>query len=60
MGYQVHARKMKKIISNFFNLLYNFVRVGVYQLKKFTKNFVNILDIIKKNKSHYAAAFCVV
>ena len=34
-----------------------FVRVGVYQLKKFTNNFVNTLDTIKKPKSHSTAAF---
>ena len=39
----------KKKLYQFFNLLNNFVLVGVSQLKKFTNNLVNILDIIKKN-----------
>ena len=42
------TKNEKKSYQVFFNLLHNFVRVGVYQLKKFTKNFVNILNIIKK------------
>ena len=33
VGYQVYARKMKKNHISFFNLLHNFVSVGVYQLK---------------------------
>ena len=37
----------KKSNEFFKNLLYNFVRIGVYQLKKFTNNCVNIFDIIK-------------
>ena len=57
MGYQVYARKMKKNRITFFNLLHNFVRVDVYQLKKFTNKFVNIIDIIKIIKSHSTAAF---
>ena len=57
MGCQVYARKIKNSHISFFNLLHNFVRVGVYQMKKFTNNFVNILDIIKKIKSHSTAAF---
>ena len=48
MGYQVYGRKIKKNYTSFFNLLHNYVRVGVYQMKKFTNNFVNMLDIIKK------------
>ena len=58
MGYQVYARKIiKNIISVFLNLIHNFVRVDVYQLKKFMNNFVNILHVIKKIKSHSRAAF---
>ena len=41
----------------FLNLFHDFVCVGVYQMRKFTNNFVNILDIIKKIKSHSTAAF---
>ena len=48
MDYQVYARKVIKNHISFFNLLHNFVCVGVYQLKRFVNNFVNILDRIKK------------
>ena len=57
MGYQVYAREIEKNHVSFFDLLHNFVRVGIYQLKKFMNNFVNIHDIIKQIKSHSTAAF---
>ena len=49
--------KEKNKSYQFFNLLHDFVCVGVYQMRKFTNNFVNILDIIKKIKSNSTAAF---
>ena len=57
MGYRAYVRKLKKIILVFCNLLHNFVRVDLYQLKKFTSNFVDILDVTKKVKCDSTAAF---
>ena len=48
---------MKTVILVFCNLLHNFVRVGVYQLKKFTNNFVDILHVTKKVKCDSTTAF---